>query len=105
VSSNTLFSVRAGLGFAGGLTRFAACRGAAELCQPQSQPDASDRNAAVVELGASIGWYQALAQRSATKSRVSEASCTMSFLKDRLRLAVGSRDIKDAENHGFFRSV
>jgi len=103
LSSNTLFSLRAGLGFAGGLLGSQR----AEERQNYASLSPSLTRLTGTQLwsswGASIGWYQGFGPTIGDEIASFGSELHMSFLKDRLRLAVGSRDIKDAENQWFLQ--
>ena len=102
LSSNTLFSLRAGLGLAGGL-----------LGKPRDERQnyvslgPSLTRVTGTQLwsswGASIGWYQGIGATDGEQLESPGAELHMSFLKDRLRLAMGSRNIKFAENQWFLQ--
>jgi hypothetical protein len=103
LSSNTLFSVRASLGFAGGIL------GAKRAEERQNYASLSPGLTRLTgtrlwsSWGASIGWYQGFGATNGEELASLGGELHMSFLKDRLRLALGSRDVKDAEDQWFLQ--
>lgn len=103
LSSNTLFSVRAALGFAGGIL------GAKREQERQNYASLSPVLTRLTgtrlwsSWGASIGWYQGYGATDGEELASLGGELHMSFLKDRLRLALGVRDVKDAEDQWFLQ--
>jgi hypothetical protein len=102
LSPKLLFSVRAGLGLAGGLLgqRVEDRQNYVSLGPGLTRLTGTHLWSS---WGASIGWYQGIGSSGINDIASLGGELHMSFLKDRLRLAVGSRDIQDAENQWFLQ--
>ncbi len=103
LSSKTLFSVRAGFGFAGGIV--GAKRSEERQNYVSLAPSLTRLTGTRLwsSWGASIGWYQGFGATTGDELASLGGELHMSFLKDRLRLALGTRNIKYSDNQWFLQ--
>jgi hypothetical protein len=102
LSANNLLNVRASLGFAGGLLRSSEDESREDYLALGVGYIRRPGLAGVSSFGFSPTWYHSWDQPQVGKQDTAGGDIFVAFLKDRLRLSLGTRDFSDTRNNWFF---
>jgi predicted acylesterase/phospholipase RssA len=99
LSSNNQLSMRLGLGFAGGLFQSSTDERRENYFSLGFGYIRRTESAAVSSFGFTPTWYHALEQPAIGEQNTVGGEFHLSFLKDRLRVGLGTRDFNDFDKH------
>jgi len=99
MSSNNLLNIRASLGFAGGLFESSADQRRENYLGLGIGYIRRTNSAMVSSFGITPTWYHAWDQPGIGEQNTVGGDIHVSFLKDRLRVGLGTRDFNDFDNN------
>jgi hypothetical protein len=102
LSRKYLLSLRTGVGFAGGFVGTQQAEHSQDYVSVSTSLTRLTGRQIWSSWGASVGWYEGLGAADGDPLSSAGADLHVSFFKDRLRLAVGNRDVGHAEGQWFF---
>jgi predicted acylesterase/phospholipase RssA len=101
ITENNLVNLRIGLGFAGGLFRSSASKNRENYFGLGLGYIRRTGSATLSSFGFTPTWYHTWSQPEIGRQDSAGGDIHVSFMKDRLRVGLGTRDVRDVENTWF----